>query len=124
MLTGEAESVDRPLFLYFDFWNLQCARLGRWKLHLARYNSPAFTPEPKVGRFNLRLTSPELYDLDADSEESADVSAENPGIVADIRARVNNLLPTFPAEVRAAWNDTMRRPVDSNTAGAWPVPLP
>jgi len=124
MLTGEAENVDRPLFLYFDYWNLQCARLGRWKLHLARNNSPAFTPEPKAGRFNLRLTSPELYDIDKDPEESADVAGNNPGIVADIRARVDGLLPTFPAQVLAAWNDTLKRPVYGNTSGAWPVPFP
>jgi arylsulfatase A-like enzyme len=123
MLTGAAESVDRPLFLYFDYWNLQCARLGRWKVHLSRYNSPAYTPEPRVGRFNLRLTLPELYDLETDSEESADGSGDHPEIVADIRARVEHLLPTLPVQVQAAWQDTLNRPVYNNTPGAWPIPI-
>jgi arylsulfatase A len=97
VMTGEADSVDRPLFLYFDYYNLQCVRSGRWKLHMARYNSPAYTPEPKVGRYNLRLLTPELYDLDTDSEESAEVQAE--------------------------WRDTQHRAVYPNTPGAWPVPI-
>lgn len=123
LLSNEAVNVDHPLFLYFDFWNLQCARLGHWKLHLARHNNPAFTPEPQVGRYNLRLTSPELYDLNRDSAESADLSADHPGIVADIRARVEQLLPTLPVPVQAAWADTQRRKVHHTTPGGWPVPI-
>ena len=123
VLTGEAESVERPLFLYFDDWHLQCARSGRWKLHLARYNSAAFTAEPREGRFNLRLINPELYDLDADSAESADNSADNPGIVADLRSRVESLLPTLPANVQTAWNQTQKRAVHANIPGGWPVPI-
>ena len=122
MLTGEADDVRRPLFLYFDTWDLQCARLGRWKLHVARHNAPAYTPEPKVGLMNLRLVYPELYDMETDSGESADASGDNPGIVADIVARINSLLPSLPQQVRNAWADTQRRPVNPNTPGAWPTP--
>jgi arylsulfatase A len=122
VLSGETDSVNRPPFLYLDNWNLQCARQGRWKLHFARYNSPAFTPEPKGGRFNFRLLNPELYDLDRDSEESADVSADHPAIVTTMLESVHELLPSFPAQVQAAWRETQSRPVLPNTAGAWPVP--
>jgi arylsulfatase A-like enzyme len=123
VLTGEADSIDRTVFLYFDCWSLQCVRLGRWKLHMARNNSPAYTPEPKVGRYNLRLLTPELYDLDADSEESTDVSADNPDVVADLQSRVNRLLPSLPSQVQADWKDTQNRGVYPNTSGAWPVPI-
>jgi arylsulfatase len=122
MLSGTPGQVEHPVFLHFDSWNLQCARLGKWKLHLARYNHPAFTPEPHIGRYNLRLTNPELYDMHLDSDESADVSADHPGIVAGIQARIEQLLPTLPAAVQAAWADTQRRMVHDTTPGGWPVP--
>jgi arylsulfatase len=123
MLTGEAEAVDRPVFLYFSGWNLQCARLGRWKLHMARYNTPAFTPEPKVGLYNLRLTNPELYDMDTDPEEAEDTSGQNPEIVTDIQRRVAQILPGLPNAVQTAWHDTQTRRVNPNEPGAWPTPI-
>lgn len=83
----------------------------------------AYTPEPKVGQFNLALLSPELYDLETDPTESADLSDENPEIVADIKARVEQMLPSLPVEVQRARADTLRRPVVPNTSGAWPVPI-
>jgi len=124
MMSGEVQEVERPLFLYFDSYNLQCARMGRWKLHLSRYNTPAFTAEPKVGRFNLRLVYPELYDLDVDPGESTDESSDNPEIVERIRAVVEReMLPTFPLEVQSAWTATQMRPVIPNQPGVWPEPI-
>ena len=123
ILTGQAESVDRPLFLYFNNWDLQCARMGQWKLHMSRGNTPAYTPTPKVGYFNLRLINPELYDIDTDSEEAEDVSAQNPDIVAQIQAGVAQLLPGLPSQVQAAWQATQTQPVVPNEPGAWPVPI-
>lgn len=123
MLRDEKEAVDRPPFLYFSGWHLQCARVGRWKLHLARANSSAFTPEPKEGSYNLRLLSPELYDMKADPEEAEDESEENPKVVAEIYAKVMELLPGLPGEVQAAWRDTVNRRVHPNEPGAWPTPI-
>src|SRR5438094_1670239 len=68
LLTGQTESIEREALLYFDDWQLQCARLGRWKLHVARYNSDAYGPSPAGGRMNLPLANPELYDIDDDPE--------------------------------------------------------
>ena len=48
-------------FLYFDGWNIQCARLGSWKLHVARNNTPAWAPAPVGGVLNLPLAAPELF---------------------------------------------------------------
>lgn len=124
MLTGEAESVSRPPFFYFDGWNLQCARAGNWKMHLSRNNTPAFSPEPKVGRWNLRLIFPELYDVGSDPEESTDLSEDNPDVLASIRSQVMQALPSFPAEVQSAWAATMSRGVVPNQPGVWPEPNP
>ncbi len=123
LLTGQGKASMRPPFLYFADWNLQCARVGRWKLHLSRYNTPAYTPMPKVGYYNLRLLNPELYDIESDPEEAEDVSSNHPDIVAYIRTRVEQMLPAMPAQVQAAWQDTQSRPVYPNDAGSWPEPV-
>jgi arylsulfatase A len=123
LLTGRATDVTRPVFLYFSNWDLQCARQGPWKLHMARPNVPAFTATPSVGYFNLRLVNPELYNIDEDPEESSDLSAQNPDIIAAIRAQVEQMLPSFPAQVQSAWHDTQWRPVNPNLAGAYPTPI-
>ncbi len=120
LLSGQRPSLEREALLYFDGWNLQCARLGKWKLHFARYNAFAYSPAPSGGRFNLPLKSPELYDIENDADESYDAAAENPEVVAEIRGRVERLLETFPAEVKKAWADTQGRQVVDTPAGALP----
>lgn len=122
MLSAASEEVDREPFLYFDFWNLQCARMGRWKLHMSRYNTRAWEPPPQGGRMNLPLPQPELYDMTEDPEEGYDLSGDFPEIVTEIRARVDRMLPTFPDPVRIAWRDTMRLAVEDTPAGAPPTP--
>ena len=123
LLTGQAADVNRPMFLYFSGWNLQCVRMGPWKLHLSRGNVPAFTAEPKVGFYNLRLLSPELYDLDTDPEEAEDLSSQNPLIVADFEQRVAQILPSLPSQVQDAWQTTQNIPVYPNVPGAYPQPI-
>jgi arylsulfatase len=123
VLTGSVTEVDRPLFFYFSGWHLQCARLGPWKLHMSRANVPAYTAEPKVGLFNLRLLNPELYKVDTDPEEAEDLSGQNPAVVADIQERVAQMLPSLPAEVQAAWKRTQSTPVYPNEPGSYPTPI-
>ena len=123
LLTGQSVTVARPLFLYFSGWNLQCARSGPWKLHMSRGNTPAYTPEPKVGYFNLHLVNPELYNIDTDPEEAEDVASQHPDIVASIQKGVAELLPSFPSQVQAAWQETLHRPVYPNESGDWPKPI-
>ncbi len=121
MLSGAAPSIEREVLLYFDNWDLQCGRWRKWKLHVARYNSFIYGPAPAVGRFNLPLRPPELYDLEADPEESYDIAAENPRIVAEIRGRMERLLPTFPEEVKKAWEETQARETRPHEPGRLPV---
>lgn len=122
-LAGEPMQTEREVFLYFDSWNLQCARLGPWKLHLARYNDYAWSPDPTGGRRNLPLPAPELYNLEHDPDESYNVAVDNPRIVAEIQARIERLLPTFPSQVMDSWQATMGQKVAPTPAGALPVAI-
>jgi arylsulfatase len=123
VLTGQATGVSRPLFLYFSNYDLQCARQGPWKLHMARGNVPAYTATPAVGFFNLRLLNPELYNLDLDPSEATDVAAQNPSIVASIQQQVAKMLPSLPSQVQSAWSDTQNRPVNPCESGQYPTPI-
>jgi len=120
ILTGQKREIEREALLYFDDWQVQCARWGRWKLHFARYNSAAYSPAPPGGRINLPLPAPELYDLENDPDESYDVAPENPKVVAEIRARVERLVEGFPQEVRNSYRETKAKQVDPSSVGQVP----
>jgi arylsulfatase len=124
VLSGKAKEIEREAMLYFDGWNIQCARWKNWKLHVARYNAPPYAAAPQGGRVNLRLAAPELYDLSVDPEESYDVADRHPDVVAEIRGRIERLLPGFPDEVRTAWQETQARPVNTRPPGAHPTAAP
>ncbi len=122
MMSGAAESIDREPLLYFDNVNLQCARWGRWKLHLARNNHATWSAAPADGHMNLPLPAPELYDLESDSDESYDVSPEHPEIVRQIGAKVETMMATFPENVRASWAQTKARKARWAWSGPfWPA---
>jgi arylsulfatase A len=123
LLTGQKKELEREAFLYFDYINLQCARRGRYKLHVARYNSFVYSPPPKDGRVNLPLKHPELYDVVNDPEESYDIAPEHPEIVADLQARIERLVQTFPNDIRKAYSETMIRPTAPTASGALPMPV-
>jgi arylsulfatase len=120
VLTGSGQQVHRDVLLFFDFWNVQCARLGRWKLHLARYDAPPYAPQPPGGKRNLPLRPVELYDLETDPDESYDVAPENPRIVTDILSRVERLIPTFPELVQKAYVETKAQQTLPVPVGALP----
>ena len=124
LLSGARPSLEREALLYFDGWNLQCARLGKWKLHVARYNTFAYSPAPAGGRINLPLQHPELYDIEHDPTEAYDAAPENPAIVAEITARIDRLIAGFPEEVKQAWAQTRARQTTDRPAGALPAPAP
>jgi len=121
VMTGQQRAVQRDLVLYFDSWNLQCARMGRWKMHLARYNTYAWSPAPPGGRINLPLSNPELYDVHADPGESFDTADRNPQVIADMRAAVYRQLSTFPQQVTTAWNNTFLQKVQYTSSGSLPI---
>ncbi len=124
VLTGDKKNIERDVLLYFDNWDLQCARWNHWKLHVARHNSGAYSPAPAGGRHSYALPKPELYDLAKDPQESYDVAPENPEIVGEMRARVEKLLAGFPAPVQQAFAESKARKVDPETpTGARPRPI-
>jgi arylsulfatase len=123
LLKGERRSIERAPLLYFDNWDLQCARWMNWKLHLARHNTAAYTPSPPGGRHSYLLPRPELYNLAIDPDESYDVAAENPKIIAQIQEQIAAMLSGFPPEVQQAWAETQARRADPGMpAGAYPAP--
>ncbi len=123
VLSGQKASIEREALLYFDRWDLQCARWNNWKLHLQRHNSAPYTMAPAGGRQSFVLPHPELYDLANDPDESYDVAAQNPQIVAQIAGRVRELMKGFPGEVQKAWADAEARKVFPDLpTGAWPRP--
>jgi arylsulfatase len=124
LLTGARAELNREALLYFDNVHLQCARLGKWKLHVARYNSAVYSPPPTGGRSNLPLRQPELYDLLADPDESYDVAPENPEVVSEIQGRINRLMAGMPQEIQQAWRETQAIKVNQHPTGQHPQPAP
>jgi len=121
ILRGESSDIERKNpFLYFDGWDAQCSRLGKWKLHFARRNDFIYSPGPTGGVKTLPLSPPELYNLDLDKDESYDVAPENPKIVEDLLRRTESFLQGFPVEVREA-RATVKK---AATAPAEPGRLP
>jgi len=104
-------------------WDVQCARLGKWKLHVSRNTSPPWVPQPDAGVRNLPLPRPELYDLYRDVDESYNVADQNPDVVVTILDKMNALIATFPQQVQEQWNAAMVTPVLDTPAGAVPVAL-
>jgi arylsulfatase len=116
MLSGQKREMEREALLYFDNLYVQCARLGNYKLHVARYNSAVYSPAPASGRVNLPLPAPELYDLNLDPDESYDIAPEKPEKVKEIRARIDQLMAGFPEEIRKAHAATFAKQTTGSTA--------
>jgi arylsulfatase A len=120
LLTGSEVSLPRETFLYFNDVYLQAARVGSWKMHVGRFNVPPFCPALAEAKQNLPLPAPELYDVVLDIDESHDRSTRNPAVVADMRARIDRLMRTFPADIQDAWARTLALGVDGTPAGCLP----
>ena len=125
IFAGRKEQFDRDPLLYFNAWDLQCARWGNWKLHVARHNTAAYVPAPPGGIHNYILPKPELYNLAVDPDESYDVAAENPDVVTRMQSKIATMIATFPEPVQRAYSESKARAVDPKTpVGGWPRPLP
>ncbi|MCC7304708.1 MAG: sulfatase-like hydrolase/transferase, partial [Alphaproteobacteria bacterium] len=121
MMKGEAPpSRPKPL-LYFSLLDFQAARVGKWKLHVARYNSPIFSPPPEGGRINLPLPKPELYDLEADPGETMNCAEDYPETAQHILGMIEAEMETMPAAIQEAYKRTKSLPVEDTPAGADPV---
>ncbi|MBM3738709.1 MAG: sulfatase [Acidobacteria bacterium] len=124
LLSGARPRLDREVLLYFDNMDLQCARLGQWKLHIARHNNQAYNPAPVGGRMNLPLARPELYNVVTDTDESFDVAAENPEVVRQIQARITSVMAGMPQAVQDAHAENLRKPSAPVSTGSVNRPGP
>jgi arylsulfatase len=122
LLSGSKKSIEREALLMFEGLDLQCARLGEWKLHVARPNSQIYNPAPAGGRRNLPLPHPELYRVSSDADESYDLSPENPEVVKEISARIDRILAGMPEAVRKARAQTTGIKPGRSWEGALPRP--
>lgn len=121
VLRGYAADVERTQpFLYFDGWDAQCSRLGKWKLHFARRDDFIYSPSPQGGPKTLALRPPELYNLALDPDESYDVAPENPQVVERLMAQTEAMLAGFPQQVR----DARAKVLSMETAPSEPGRLP
>jgi len=123
VLAGTAKSLDREPMLIFDLMDLQCARWGKWKLHIARRNHVMYSPPPPAGPLTLAIR-PELYDLSSDVNESFDVAAEHPDVVRTIQERVDRVMAGMPEPVRQARAEVLRRKATTPPAGQVPQLIP
>src|SRR5690606_21325791 len=121
VLRGYATDVERSQpFLYFDGWDAQCSRLGKWKLHFARRNDFIYSPSPQGGPKTLALRPPELYNLELDRDESYDVAPENPIVVERLMAQTETMLAGFPQEVKDARTKVLATPTGPGEPGRLP----
>jgi arylsulfatase A len=129
--------LDREPLLYFDFnYNVQCARLGKYKLHLSRHDEVCLFGPPlpylreirariRAGNvINLPLLPPELYDLEIDPGECYDVADRYPDVIQKIRTKVERLIANLPDEVQTAYAETMKRDTFPQEQGRLPRPRP
>jgi arylsulfatase A-like enzyme len=123
VLSGGQSQLARDAFLYFNDVYLHAARLDPWKLHVNRFNVPAFTTVPACGLLSLPLPEPELYNPPSDPDESHDRADRNPAVVSQIRARMDALIQTFPADVQNFWYTTLAQQVQGTPSGCYPIPL-
>lgn len=121
ILTGHVAGIEHDTLLYFNGWDVQCARHGAYKLHISRGNTYPWSPAPAGGAYNLPLPQPELYNVDTDPDENYDVAPLHPDVVADIQARVKHKLPVFPPDVMNAWNLTHSFKVQGTAVDALPA---
>jgi arylsulfatase len=122
LLTG-GQKLDRadPV-LYFSGLrgglDLQCARLGKWKLRIAQYARETYVLGSDPGE-NLLLSKYELYDLDKDPGESYDVAADYPLVVEHMSHAMERLISGFPQKVVENYKRLKKNPDSATTpAGA------
>ena len=80
ILLGQSKESAREAHYYFNGYELQAVRQGRWKL--------ALVPQPEAMGKQAAKTAPglRLYDLDADIGEQTDLAARHPEVVAKLKA--------------------------------------
>jgi arylsulfatase A-like enzyme len=92
LIEGEPAATHGPIW-YFDGYQLNAVREGRWKLHRRRQTWGA-------ERF-AQMSLPQLFDMERDRTESYDLSARHPDVVD----RLEKLMSDFEATLDLAGED-------------------
>ncbi|MGE9267392.1 MAG: sulfatase-like hydrolase/transferase, partial [Verrucomicrobiales bacterium] len=89
VITGERkESVQEAYYFYYGGNELQAMRMGRWKLvfpHRWREEKTHLGKDGLPGKYQHFKTELELYDLAADRNETSNVIANHPEVVAKMQ---------------------------------------
>eukprot|EP00903_Cladosiphon_okamuranus_P004146 g4144.t1 len=88
LMHGDAEMLDRSYF-YYQHDCLRAVRDGKWKLLVPHTEPSSGSIASKWSNHiakedAVRISQPQLYDLEADIGETTDVSADYPEIVAEL----------------------------------------
>ncbi len=108
LLLGTGAREARPIYHYFGY-QPQAVRDGKWKLFIPIDTRPTPRPislwwehQPNVFENQHRLlATPELYDLEADIGEKANVATAHPDLVARLTALVSEFDAALERDKRA-----------------------
>lgn len=129
---GEETKLERKPLLYFcamsnSGLDLHCIRKDQWKLRVAQgiKGEIYINDRTTAARSSSWLQVPELYNLESDAAESYDVAHLHWEIVNELMASLEEQMPTFPADVVAAFTALKQRKGDWSTpTAASPRPNP
>lgn len=130
ILTGQGALPERKPLLYFSPMSdagldVHCIRKGDWKLRVAQATGGEIYTNDRTTQAHQSawLERPELYNLARDPAESYDVAKTKPDVVVELLTNLEEQMPSFPADVVAAYAELKHRPGDISTPpGASPRP--
>lgn len=131
ILFGNDQELPRKHILYFSAMgdggnDVHCIRKGSMKLRIAQCEKgEIYINDRSTGaRSSASLPNPELYDLSQDPAESYDIAPLHPQLVAELQAELDQMMTSFPPNVRQAYSTLRRHKGDASTPpGAAPRPL-
>lgn len=111
LLTGGIDRQHRGTLLYFAVSDkqqvLECARRDNWKIRMAQGTGEIYINDWVGGtcgpKQHLLLPNPELYNLELDPAESYDAAVDYPEKIKELEHDIEDLIPSFPANVQRAW---------------------
>lgn len=86
------ESVHEAYFFFYGRGNLEAMRMGKWKLQFPRkWRDEKSEPgnDGNAGKYLWPTVGLELFDLDADRNETTDVSADFPEVISQMQKLAN-----------------------------------